>query len=137
MFFFKNQFLDLVIFVSNYIHLVYLNNHVVSKAQMSQAVCCLVSDAHVQLEESTDMMKEMLSLLNNSNPDNQGSEVITAAVLDWLQGSPRTILLSPCVHAATRNLASLTCMAQIVELCIELAFVPGMCPFLLLLLNGQ
>lgn len=69
------------------------------------------------------MMKEILSLLNNSNPGSQGSEVILAAILDWLQGSPKTILLSPCIHAASRTLASMSYMVRIVEQCIHLSFV--------------
>ncbi|XP_052780180.1 ectopic P granules protein 5 homolog isoform X2 [Mya arenaria] len=84
-----------------------------------------VPDTRLQYEESVDMMKEVLSLLNNSNPDNRGAEVIMVAILDWLQGSPQTILLSPCIHAATRHLASLSNMVKIVEQCIELAFVTG------------
>ncbi|WAR26073.1 EPG5-like protein [Mya arenaria] len=87
-----------------------------------------VPDTRLQYEESVDMMKEVLSLLNNSNPDNRGAEVIMVAILDWLQGSPQTILLSPCIHAATRHLASLSNMVKIVEQCIELAFVTVQMP---------
>jgi hypothetical protein len=71
------------------------------------------------------MMKEVLSLLNNSNPEHQGSEIILTTIIQWLQESPKTILLSPCIHAASRNLASLTYMVQIVEKCIHLSFVNG------------
>ncbi|XP_052280497.1 ectopic P granules protein 5 homolog [Dreissena polymorpha] len=84
-----------------------------------------VVDTRTQIEESTDMVKEILSLLNNSNPDNKGSEVIMEVIMDWLRESPQTILLSPCIRAASRNLASLTYMVRIVEHCIELSFVPG------------
>ena len=126
------QFLQKEEFIKNYYYKLtyawkFINNNVCNQLHcvIKLIICSSVSDTHTQLGESTDMMKEILSLLNNSNPDNQGSEVILEAVLDWLQGSPRTILLSHCVHAATRNLASLTHMAQIVELCIQLAFVPG------------
>ena len=70
-------------------------------------------------------MKEVLSLLNNSNPDNRAADVVMGALLDWLRGSPQTLLLCPCIRATTRHLASLEHMVTIVETCLELAFIPS------------
>lgn len=100
-----------------------LTTFIINLLTETETVEAAVPDQALRQEECTCMMKEILSLLNNSNPGNQGSEVILAAILDWLQGSPKTILLSPCIHAASRNLASLSYMARIVEQCVQLAFV--------------
>ncbi|XP_053378040.1 ectopic P granules protein 5 homolog isoform X2 [Mercenaria mercenaria] len=100
-----------------------LSTFIINLLTETETVESAVQDPHTRLEESTDMMKEILSLLNNSNPEHQGSEIILKTILEWLQGSPKTILLSPCIHAASRNLASLTYMVQIVEQCIHLSFV--------------
>ena len=72
------------------------------------------------------MMKEMLTLLNNSNPDGNSSAVVMTTIIQWFHDSPQTILLVPCIHAASRCLASLTHLTQLEEECIQLYFVSGM-----------
>ncbi|XP_064604344.1 ectopic P granules protein 5 homolog [Liolophura sinensis] len=81
-----------------------------------------VSDSLAQQEESLDMIKEMFSLLNNCNPDGNSTVVVMATFVQWLQSSPNSILLMPCLKASSRSLASLNHMAQISEVCIETYF---------------
>ncbi|KAL4226903.1 Ectopic P granules protein 5 [Mactra antiquata] len=101
----------------------HLSTVIINLLTETETVETAVCDPHTRLEESTDMMKEILSLLNNSNPEYQGANDVMTTILEWLKGSPKTILLSPCIHAASRNLASLFNMVQIVEQCISLSFV--------------
>ena len=91
---------------------------------------CPVPDVNKQHEESTDMMRELLSLLNNSNPDGNSSSLIMTAIIQWLHDSPQTILLTPCIHSASRCLASLSHLTQIVEECIQMYFISGILMFL-------
>ena len=82
-----------------------------------------VVDSRIQQEESLDLMKEVLSLLNNCNPSNQA--VVVTTIIQWLQSSPSSILLLPCVRSASRCLASHKHMVQIIEECIQVYFVGG------------
>lgn len=84
-----------------------------------------MSDNLAQQEESLDMIKEMFSLLNNCNPDGNSIVVVMATFVQWLQSSPNSILLMPCLKASSRSLASLNHMAQISEVCIETYFSSG------------
>ena len=67
-------------------------------------------------------MKEVLGLLNNSNPDGTSQSVLLQTLCQWLRSSPHSILLTPCIKASSRCLASLTQMVQVTETCIEVYF---------------
>lgn len=88
-----------------------------------ETVVASVVDSRIQQVESMDLMKEALSLLNNCNPSNQA--VVVTTIIQWLQSSPSSILLLPCVRSASRCLASHRHMVQIIEECIQAYFVGG------------
>lgn len=88
-----------------------------------ETVASAVPDPYTQRAECIDFMKEILCLLNNCNPSNSSCSIVMETIRQWLEDSPQTILLLPCICAATRNLASMTQMVQVVELCIQLLFV--------------
>ncbi|XP_063408193.1 ectopic P granules protein 5 homolog isoform X1 [Mytilus trossulus] len=88
-----------------------------------ETVVASVVDSRIQQEESLDLMKEVLSLLNNCNPSNQS--VVVTTIIQWLESSPSSILLLPCVRSASRCLASHRHMVQIIEECIQAYFVGG------------
>ena len=81
-----------------------------------------VPDVRCQEEESLDLMKEVLSLLNNSNPDGASQDVLLKTLCQWLRSSPHSILLTPCIKASSRCLASLAQTVQVTETCIEVYF---------------
>ncbi|XP_071084165.1 ectopic P granules protein 5 homolog [Haliotis cracherodii] len=87
-----------------------------------EAVETSVLDMKTQQEESLDLVKDVLSLLNNCNPDSNALSVVMTTITDWLKSSPHSILLTPCIKAANRCLASLQQMVQITEACIEVYF---------------
>nr|KAG5697609.1 hypothetical protein BaRGS_001034 [Batillaria attramentaria] len=96
---------------------------------MTQQLCQVtyLKDADLEAvqteEESLDLMKEVLALLNNSNPDGDSQGVILRTLQQWLHSSPHSILLTPCIKAASRCLASLRQMALITETCIQVYFI--------------
>ncbi|CAL1544233.1 unnamed protein product, partial [Lymnaea stagnalis] len=73
--------------------------------------------------ESVNLLKEILSLLNNSNPDGPWLAAIMTSMTSWLRSSPYSLLLVPCMKAASRSLASLRQMSIVVETGIEVYFV--------------
>ncbi|XP_041348486.1 ectopic P granules protein 5 homolog isoform X2 [Gigantopelta aegis] len=85
-----------------------------------------VIDTRTQQEESLALIKELLSLLNNCNPDGEALDIVIMTITQWLQDSPQSILLTPCIKAASRCLASLKQMVQIMEACIEVFFTAEM-----------
>ncbi|XP_035829150.1 ectopic P granules protein 5 homolog isoform X2 [Aplysia californica] len=87
-----------------------------------EAVESSVPSPEIQAEESASLLKDVLSLLNNSNPDGPWLEVIMSSVTGWLRSSPHSILLVPCMKAASRCLASLSQMAAVMEAGIEVYF---------------
>ncbi|XP_046571414.1 LOW QUALITY PROTEIN: ectopic P granules protein 5 homolog [Haliotis rubra] len=87
-----------------------------------EAVETSVVDMKTQQEESLDLVKDVLSLLNNCNPDSNALSVVMTTITEWLKSSPHSILLTPCIKAANRCLASLQQMVQITEACIEVYF---------------
>lgn len=82
-----------------------------------------VADVRCQEEESLDLMKEILGLLNNSNPEGTSQNLLLQTLCQWLHSSPHSILLTPCIKAASRCLASLSQMAVITETCIQVYFI--------------
>ncbi|XP_076447261.1 ectopic P granules protein 5 homolog [Babylonia areolata] len=87
-----------------------------------EAVESAVPDRRCQEEESMDLLKEILSLLNNSNPDGPSHTVVLQTLQQWLHSSPHSILLTPCIKASSRCLASLSHMVQVIETCIHVYF---------------
>ena len=85
-----------------------------------------VTDTRIQEEESLDLSKEIFALLNNCNPENSSVSLVMTTIVQWLQSSPRSILLMPCVRVASRCLASHTHIVNIVEECIHVYFKGGM-----------
>jgi hypothetical protein len=67
-------------------------------------------------------MKEVLVLLNNSNPDGASQSLLLRTLRQWLMSSPHSILLTPCIKAASRCLASLAQVVQVTETCIQVYF---------------
>lgn len=88
-----------------------------------ESVESAVVDVRCQEEESLDLMKHVLGLLNNSNPQGASQGVILQTLQHWLHSSPHSILLMPCIKAASRCLASLRQMALITETCIQVYFI--------------
>ena len=85
-----------------------------------------VTDTRIQEEESLDLSKEIFALLNNCNPENSSVSLVMTTIVQWLQSSPRSILLMPCVRVASRCLASHKHIVNIVEECIHVYFKGGM-----------
>ncbi|KAL3851889.1 hypothetical protein ACJMK2_015586, partial [Sinanodonta woodiana] len=54
-----------------------------------------VVDRYIQRQETIDMIKEVFSLLNNCNPEDGSSNIVMTTIIQWLQGSPYSILLQP------------------------------------------
>ncbi|XP_021361330.1 ectopic P granules protein 5 homolog [Mizuhopecten yessoensis] len=92
----------------------------------TETVGASVVDLRMQRDETLDLVKEIFGLLNNCNPENNSLDVVMTTVVEWLQSSPRSILLLPCVKAASRCLASHTQIVRIVEECIHVYFKGGM-----------
>ncbi|XP_059161411.1 ectopic P granules protein 5 homolog [Physella acuta] len=88
-----------------------------------EAMETAVPDVTSQEMESNNLLKEILSLLNNSNPEGQWLETIMSAFTGWLRSSPHSLLLVPCMKAASRSLASLKQMSAVIEAGIEVYFV--------------
>ncbi|XP_069141683.1 ectopic P granules protein 5 homolog isoform X3 [Argopecten irradians] len=91
-----------------------------------ETVGASVVDLRMQQDETLDLVKEIFGLLNNCNPENNSLDVVMTTVVEWLQSSPQSILLLPCVKAASRCLASHTQIVRIVEECIYVYFKGGM-----------
>ncbi|XP_070191920.1 ectopic P granules protein 5 homolog [Littorina saxatilis] len=87
-----------------------------------ESVESAVSDMRSQEEESLDLMKEVLGLLNKSNPEGTSQTVLLETLCQWLHSSPHSILLTPCIKAASRCLASLSQMVRVIETCIQVYF---------------
>ncbi|KAL8604118.1 hypothetical protein ACOMHN_047330 [Nucella lapillus] len=87
-----------------------------------EAVESAMQDRQRQEEESMDLMKEVLSLLNNSSPEGPCQGLVLQTVCEWLGSSPHSVLLTPCIKAASRCLASLTHMVTVIETCIHVHF---------------
>ncbi|XP_060080983.1 ectopic P granules protein 5 homolog [Ylistrum balloti] len=91
-----------------------------------ETVSASVVDLRMQRDETLDLVKEIFGLLNNCNPENSSLDVVMTTVIEWLQSSPQSILLLPCVKAASRCLASHSQIVCIVEECIHVYFKGGM-----------
>lgn len=90
-----------------------------------EAVESSVTTTESQQEESVALVKEVLSLLNNSNPAGPWLGLVESTVTDWLRDSPKSLLLVPCISAASRGLASLAHMASVMEAALEAYFAGG------------
>ncbi|XP_055999889.1 ectopic P granules protein 5 homolog isoform X2 [Ostrea edulis] len=91
-----------------------------------ETVTSAISDTHIQEDESLDLVREIFALLNNCNPENNSVSVVMTTIIQWLQSSPRSILLMPCVRVASRCLASHRHIVIIVEECIHVYFRGGL-----------
>ena len=78
--------------------------------------------AEWQDEESLQLLKEILSLLNNSNPSGPWLREILSSLTGWLTDSPHSLLLDPYIKVASSAVASLNHMAALVEAAIEAYF---------------
>lgn len=94
-------------------------------ARTNSELCFSVTDTRIQEEESLDLSKEIFALLNNCNPENNSVSIVMTTIIQWLQSSPRSILLMPCVRVASRCLASHKHIVNIVEECIHVYFKGG------------
>lgn len=94
-------------------------------ARTYSELCFSVTDTRIQEEESLDLSKEIFALLNNCNPENNSVSIVMTTIIQWLQSSPRSILLMPCVRVASRCLASHKHIVNIVEECIHVYFKGG------------
>ena len=84
-----------------------------------------VTSGEGQREESAALVKEVLSLLNNINPAGPWLPLVENTVTAWLRESPNSLLLVPCISAASRALASLAHMAAVMEASLEAYFSAG------------
>uniref|UniRef100_A0A2C9JD30 Ectopic P granules protein 5 homolog n=1 Tax=Biomphalaria glabrata TaxID=6526 RepID=A0A2C9JD30_BIOGL len=75
-----------------------------------------------QEEESSKLLKEIFSLLNNSNPEGSWLESMLSELTGWLKSSPQSIMLVPSIKAASRSLASLRHMCTVLEAGVEAYF---------------
>ncbi|XP_061187011.1 ectopic P granules protein 5 homolog [Saccostrea echinata] len=91
-----------------------------------ETVTSAITDTRLQEEESLDLVREIFALLNNCNPENNSVSVVMTTIIQWLQSSPRSILLMPCVRVASRCLASHKHIVIIVEECIHVYFKGGL-----------
>ncbi|GFR61886.1 ectopic P granules protein 5 homolog [Elysia marginata] len=87
-----------------------------------------VTSAEAQQGESVLLVKEVLSLLNNSNPAGPWLSLVETTVTAWLRESPKSLLLVPCISAASRGLASLAHMSAVMEAALEAYFSAGQTP---------
>ncbi|GFO21233.1 ectopic p granules protein 5 homolog [Plakobranchus ocellatus] len=92
-----------------------------------EAVECTVTDMVSQQDESAALIKEVLSLLNNSNPNGPWLGLVETSVTAFLHESPHSLLLLPCIRASSQALASLAHMAAVMEAALE-AYFAGVDP---------
>ncbi|CAG5121709.1 unnamed protein product, partial [Candidula unifasciata] len=88
-----------------------------------EAVVSAVPVVDLQEAEAVTLLKDILSLLNNSNPEGAWLSMIMSSLTGWLKSSPQSLLLVPCMKAASHSLASLRQMSALMEVLIDVYFV--------------
>ncbi|ESO91450.1 hypothetical protein LOTGIDRAFT_228859, partial [Lottia gigantea] len=81
-----------------------------------------ISDWTNQQAECVELLKTIISLLNNCNPEGNWKDITITTMNEWIYSSPNSVLLIPCLKAATRNIASYNLMVTVMENCIDVIF---------------
>ncbi|BFZ08146.1 hypothetical protein BsWGS_11185 [Bradybaena similaris] len=88
-----------------------------------EVVVSTVPVVDLQEAEAVTLLKDILSLLNNSNPEGLWLDMIMSALTGWIRSSPQSLLLVPCMKATSQSLASLRQMSALMEVLIEVYFI--------------